>query len=51
MSNAKIRNAKLQDLPAIKLIIDSTELFPSEYLDDMFSSNSDPGNGQEFWLC
>ena len=41
-----IRPATSQDIPAIKSIIDSTGLFPSEYLDDMFSEESGP----EFWL-
>ena len=50
MSNSKIRNTKPQDLPAIKSIIDAAELFPSEYLDDMFSGESDPQSGEEFWL-
>jgi len=50
MSNSKIRSSKQQDLSAIKEVIDATELFPSEYLDDMFSGNSDPNDEQEFWL-
>lgn len=50
MSNPKIRKAIPQDLPAIKSIIDATALFPSEYLDDMFSGESDPQSGEEFWL-
>ncbi len=50
MSNSKIRSSKPEDLRAIKAVIDATELFPSEYLDDMFSGKSDPEVKQEFWL-
>ncbi len=50
MSNSKIRPSKPQDLDAIKAVIDATELFPSEYLDDMFSADSVPEKEQEFWL-
>ena len=41
-----VRPATSHDIPAFKGIIDSTGLFPSEYLDDMFSE----GSGPEFWL-
>jgi len=50
MSNSKIRSANDQDLPAIKAVIDATELFPSEYLDDMYSGDTDPQEEKEFWL-
>jgi len=50
MSNSNIRSSEQQDLKAIKAVIDATELFPSEYLDDMFSGDSNPESGQEFWL-
>jgi len=46
MSNLPIRPVVANDIPAIKKVIDSTGLFPSEYLDDMFSASSEP----EFWL-
>ena len=39
-----------RDLEGIKAVIDATELFPSEYLDDMFSGDSNPEAEQEFWL-
>jgi len=50
MSNSNIRSSEQQDLKAIKAVIDATELFPSEYLDGMFSGNSESEAGQEFWL-
>lgn len=50
MSISNIRASKPQDLVAIKSVIDATELFPSEYLDDIFSGDSNPEAGQEFWL-
>lgn len=50
MKNSNIRTAKSQDLAAIKALVDANDLFPSEYLDDMFSGDSDPQLDQEFWL-
>ena len=50
MRNARIRPATSRDLPAIKNVIDATGLFPSEYLDGMFTADTDPGERQEFWL-
>jgi len=50
MSISKIRTSESQDLEGIKAVIDATELFPSEYLDDMFSGDSNPESEQEFWL-
>jgi len=48
MSNSPIRSVVTKDIPAIKDIIDSTELFPSELLDHMFEEDSDPASG--FWI-
>lgn len=50
MKNSKIRSAATSDLAAIKEVIDATALFPSEYLDDMFTGDSEPREDQEFWL-
>lgn len=50
MKKSLIRIANSGDLLPIKQIIDAVELFPSEYLDDMFSADSSPGSGEEFWL-
>ena len=46
MSTSPIRPVVTHDIPAIKEIIDSTGLFPSEYLDDMFTEQTE----HEFWL-
>ena len=48
MNDPHIRVAGSQDLIAIKAIIDSTGLFPSEMLDEMFSEGQDCD--PEFWL-
>eukprot|EP00538_Stauroneis_constricta_P012174 CAMPEP_0119551770 /NCGR_PEP_ID=MMETSP1352-20130426/4936_1 /TAXON_ID=265584 /ORGANISM="Stauroneis constricta, Strain CCMP1120" /LENGTH=162 /DNA_ID=CAMNT_0007597885 /DNA_START=162 /DNA_END=651 /DNA_ORIENTATION=- len=46
-----IRPITKQDIPAIKNIIDSTELFPSEMLDDMVQGHLDnPETSSEVWL-
>lgn len=50
MNNSSIRAAKQRDLDSIKAIINATELFPSEYLDDMFSVPSDGSDAQDFWF-
>ena len=50
MKNSTIRSATSNDLSAIKALIDATALFPSAFLDDMFSPDSIPQENQEFWL-
>lgn len=45
-----IRPTVAADLPALKQVIDSNELFPSEMLDDMIAAYfANPASG-EFWL-
>jgi len=46
----RIREALPSDLPAMKSIIDSTALFPSELLDDMSASFFDGSGADEIWL-
>lgn len=45
-----IRYTEASDLPAIKRVIDAVQLFPSELLDDMFSSGPDDSEQKEFWF-
>jgi len=47
----KIRPIKMADLPALKVVIDSCGLFPSEMLDDMIQSflNQEPECG--YWIA
>jgi len=53
MNETKIRPCVATDLPAVKAVIEATELFPSEALDDMMSFDPPPGPAEpprEFWL-
>jgi len=53
MNDANIRPCVPSDLPSLKAVIDATELFHSDALDDMvsFGTPPDPGNDpREFWL-
>ncbi|MCU0392935.1 MAG: GNAT family N-acetyltransferase [Thermoflexibacter sp.] len=45
-----IRNIGKQDLPVLKRIIDSVELFPSDLLDEMTSSYFENHDTEEIWL-
>jgi len=45
-----IRQAVQNDLPDLKNIIDSTELFPSDLLDDMIMPFFQQENGSDFWV-
>jgi ribosomal protein S18 acetylase RimI-like enzyme len=45
-----IRNIGKQDLPALKRIIDSVELFPSDLLDEMTNSYFENPDTEEIWL-
>lgn len=45
-----IRPTIAADLKAIKLVIDATDMFPSEMLDDMIAAYLANPTGGEFWL-
>ena len=47
---ASIRTVVAQDLNHLKLVIDSTELFPSELLDDMLSDYLTNEASTDIWL-
>jgi len=46
----KIRPIKLEDIPALKTVIDANELFPSEMLDDMIADYFRSEDTNEFWF-
>src|SRR5574344_782634 len=48
--NNKIRLVNRNDLDALKKVIDSNELFPSELLDEMIQPYFREWNNTEFWI-
>ena len=48
--NTKIRNVYIDDIPQLKKVIDSSELFPSELLDDMISNYLTNKSSGEIWI-
>ncbi len=46
----KIRPTKSKDIPALKLVLDGTELFPSEMLSDMVSGFLSNEESEDIWL-
>ena len=47
---SEIRNISKQDLEALKKVIDSSELFPSEMLDEMIAEYLSGSAAEEIWL-
>lgn len=48
--NSNIRKVLREDLPALKAVIDTSGLFPSEFLDDMITSYFHEDNNTECWF-
>lgn len=48
--DANIRPVTPHDIPALKVVIDGSGLFPSEMLDDMISDYFDNEKSSDFWL-
>lgn len=46
-----IRPAIASDLAALKTVIDASDLFPSEMLEDMMSNYFNDENSGEFWFA
>ena len=46
-----IRKIQAKDLEGIKEILDSSELFPSEYLDEMIADYLNNSESQEIWFA
>ena len=48
--NKQIRPVVLNDIDDLKIVIDSSELFPSEYLEDMISDYFNNSDSEEIWF-
>ena len=50
MNDKSIRRVQRQDIIGLKEVLDSSELFPSEYLDDMISDYFDNKDTPDIWF-
>jgi len=50
MTKSNIRKVQLQDLTGLKEVLDSSELFPSEYLDDMIADYFNNKDTADIWF-
>lgn len=50
MKDNIIRKVQIQDLIGLKEVLDSSELFPSEYLDDMISDYFNNAETEDIWF-
>jgi ribosomal protein S18 acetylase RimI-like enzyme len=48
--NKQIRPVVFNDIDDLKIVIDSSELFPSEYLEDMISDYFNNSDSEEIWF-
>ncbi len=46
----KVRSTKFEDIPALKMVLDGTELFPSEMLPEMVSDFLSEEVSEDIWL-
>ncbi len=50
MTDKSVRKVQLQDINGLKEVLDSSELFPSEYLDDMISDYLNNKDSTDIWF-